>query len=162
MPTKVTMPKDESVEEEEDLNLPPDVEDEDDPDIQPDQIVEDMNPDEELWPGGPTAGQIVEWKNQYKEVYITSLSFEDHVVWRVMNRGEYRAAMQHMERLIGSGNVSQSEALMDNEEIVTETCLLFPKMTKKDFAGSKAGLPTTLSQQILEASGFNPIDIRLM
>jgi hypothetical protein len=70
--------------------------------------------------------------------------------------------MQHMEKLMANGNVSQSEALMENEEVITEMCLLYPKLTRKQFSGKKAGLPTILAQQILEASGFNPIDIRLM
>jgi hypothetical protein len=127
-----------------------------------DKSVEDMNPDEVLWPDGPTAGQIIEWKEEFGDVYITSLTFDEHVVWRTINRGEYRAAMQHMEKLMANGNVSQSEALMENEEVITEMCLLYPKLTRKQFSGKKAGLPTILAQQILEASGFNPIDIRLM
>lgn len=127
-----------------------------------DRSVEDMDPDEVLWPNGPTAGQIIEWKKEYGDVYITSLTFEDHVVWRTINRGEYRAAMTHMEKLVASGTVTQADALMENEEVITETCLLFPKLTRKQFTGKKAGLPTVISQQILEASGFNPIDIRLM
>ncbi len=164
---KVTMPGEiveDLVEEVNPVDTLPEVEDDIQIDDMPveDLLVEDMDPSEQLWPNGPTAGDIVEWKKEYGDVYITSLTFEEHLVWRTINRKEYRAAMLHMEKLLASENVSQSDALMENEEIVTEACLLFPKMTRKDFAGKKAGIPTILSQQILEASGFNPIDIRLM
>lgn len=123
--------------------------------------VEDLDPNEILWQDGPTAGQVIQWKEQHGDVYVTSFDFaKDHYLWRTLTRGEYRAIMQNLERIVGSGKVSQSEANMDNEETITEMCLLFPRMNKSDFKGSKAGIPTALSEEILEASGFKPIDIR--
>lgn len=123
--------------------------------------VEDLDPNEALWQDGPTAGQVIQWKEEHGEVYVTSFDFaKEHYLWRTLTRGEYRLIMQNLERIVGSGKVSQSEANMDNEETITEMCLLFPRMTKADFRGSKAGIPTALSEEILEASGFKPIDIR--
>jgi hypothetical protein len=52
--------------------------------------VEDLDPTEELWPGGPTAGKIIEWKEQFGDVYVTSITMDQHIVWRTMNRLEYK------------------------------------------------------------------------
>lgn len=142
------------VEEEEDLL------DEDTFDEQDSIQIEDMNPDLPLWEDGPTAGQTVAWKQQFGEVYVSSFDIDKHYMWRTLNRQEYKQIVRQVEQLISSGKMSQVDANMYNEEIVTEVCILFPKLTRADFNSNLAGLPAILSQQILESSGFNTIDVR--
>jgi len=121
--------------------------------------VEELNPDEKLWADGPTAGQAKEWKDKYGDVYVTSVTTDYHVAWRTLNRSEFKAVVKQIEQLVASGNVTQSEAEMVNEELVTQICALFPSFTNKDFAGNLAGLPSILSQQIMAASGFTSVDV---
>lgn len=119
-------------------------------------------PDEELWSNGPTMAQIEEWKQQYGEgnIYVTSLTPDDHVVWRTLTRFEYRRLVKSMEQSIASGQVSQAEANMNNEEAITELCVLFPGYSRQTSAGVLAGLPSVISQEVMEASGFNALEVR--
>lgn len=122
--------------------------------------VEDLSPDEPLWKDGPTAAQAVEWKEKYGDVYVTSVTTDYHVAWRTINRAEFKMVVKEIEKLVASGNVSQAEAEMVNEELVCQICALYPAFaSQKDFAGNLAGLPSILSQQILSASGFTSIDV---
>jgi hypothetical protein len=172
MPTKVSGPVDpddnekmnseeEIPVEEEALEAQVNDEDEDEDEEKP-LLPEDLPPDTPIWVDGPTAGQIVEWKKQYGSVYVTSVTYEKHVAWRPLNRTEYRNIVKHIENLISSGKMTQVEANMENEEVICEVCCLYPKFTKQDFSREMAGLPSILSQQILESSGFTAWDTRGM
>lgn len=121
--------------------------------------VEDLDPDEPLWVNGPLASQAVAWKEKYGDVYVTSVTSDYHVAWRTINRSEFKSVVKQIEQLVSGGTVSQAEAEMVNEELVSQICSLFPVFTQKDFAGNLAGLPSILSQQILSASGFTSIDV---
>ena len=135
-------------------------EEEEDEEVAPAPMtVEEMDPDEHLWDGGPTAAQIIKWKASVGEVYFTQMNINEFAVWRTINRQEYRQLSKHMETAIQKGK-SQSDASFDNEEMIAELCMLWPRMTRADFAGKPAGIPSLLSQQILEASGFTSIDVR--
>ena len=43
--------------------------------------VESLPDDQEIWDGGPNAGMIKAWKEQFGEVYVTSITFDKHIVW---------------------------------------------------------------------------------
>jgi hypothetical protein len=122
--------------------------------------VEDLEDDQEIWSGGPTAGQIKAWKQQYGEVYVTSISFDKHVVWRVLSRLEYKQIVKKMEQMVQSGQLSSAEANMWNEETISELCILFPKLDSKSMNGTMAGLPSLIAQEVLEASGFVALEVR--
>lgn len=122
--------------------------------------VEDLDDEEEIWENGPTAGMIKQWKEQYGEVYVTSISYDKHIVWRVLNRIEYKQIVKKMEQLVQGGQMSQAEANMWNEETISEMCILFPEYNKKTAAGIMAGLPSLISQEVLEASGFVALEVR--
>lgn len=122
--------------------------------------VEDMDPKAPLWEDGPTAGQTVEWKRHFGEVFVSSFDLDKHYMWRTLNRNEYKQIVRQVEKLVSSGQMSQVDANMYNEEIITEVCLLHPKLTRQDFNSNLAGLPSIISQQVLESSGFNTIDVR--
>jgi len=122
--------------------------------------VEDLDDEEEIWPGGPTAGMIKEWKESYGEVYVTSISYEKHIVWRVLNRLEYKSIVRKMENMIQSGELSSAEANMWNEEAIAEMCILYPEYDKKSLTGMMAGTPSLIAQEVLEASGFVALEVR--
>jgi hypothetical protein len=135
----------------------PDIDFDDDEDA---ITIESLPPDSLLWENGPTAGEVVEWKKQYGEVYITNVTLEKHVVWRTLKRSEYKHIVRHIEDTLTEGKISQTEANMMSEELTCQVCILFPHYGIKDFDGELAGLPSILSQQINEASGFSTIAVR--
>jgi hypothetical protein len=124
------------------------------------QSVEDLDDAEEIWDNGPTAGMIKEWKSLHGDVYVTSLTFDKHVVWRTLARSEYKQLVKKMEQLVQAGQLSTAEANLWNEEAITEICLLFPDYTKVSMADDMAGIPSLISQEILEASGFVALEVR--
>lgn len=122
--------------------------------------VEQLPDDTPIFDDGPTAGQIKEWKKQHGEVYVTSISFDKHVVWRVLSRLEYKNLVKKMESLMQAGQLTNAEANMWNEEAIAEICILFPSYDKKALTGDMAGLPSLISQEVLEASGFVALEVR--
>lgn len=122
--------------------------------------VEDL-PDEELiWPGGPTAGQIKLWKKEHGDVYVTSITYEKHIVWRTLNRLEYKNLMKKMGQLVQAGQLTDSEASLWNEESISEICILYPAFDKQSLVSEMAGLPSLIAQEVLEASGFQALEVR--
>jgi len=128
----------------------------------PPEGVSAPGPDEGLWDGGPTLAQIEEWKKQYGEmsVFVTSLTPDYHVVWRTLTRFEYRRLVKNLEQAVASGQLSQAEANLNNEEAITELCSLFPPFTRQGGQGIMAGLPSVISQEVMEASGFVAQEVR--
>jgi hypothetical protein len=122
--------------------------------------VEDL-PDEELiWPGGPNAGQIKLWKKEYGDVYVTSITYEKHIAWRTLNRLEYKNLMKKMGQLVQAGQLTESEASLWNEEAIAEICILYPAFDKQSLVSEMAGLPSLIAQEVLEASGFQALEVR--
>lgn len=121
---------------------------------------EDLAPETILFEGGPTAGDIVEWKKQYGRVYITEISFDEYIIWRTINRREYKELVRSINHLMENSQVSEVELNMYNEEAICQMCILFPALTDEEFDNQLAGMPAIISQQILEQSGFRPIDTR--
>lgn len=132
----------------------------DDTDFVEPTTVEELDDDQVIFDNGPTAGQIKAWKKQYGEVYVTSISFDKHVVWRVLSRIEYKQLVKKMEQLVQAGQLSSAEANMWNEEAISEMCILFPSYDKKALTNEMAGLPSLISQEVLEASGFVALEVR--
>jgi len=122
--------------------------------------VEDLPDDEEIWDGGPTAGLIKIWKAKHGEVFVTSISFDKHIVWRTLSRLEYKQLVKKMEQLIQSGQLSSAEANMWNEEAITELCILYPSFDQNSLVKEMAGLPSLIAQEVLEASGFVALEVR--
>lgn len=122
--------------------------------------VEDLPDEEEIWPGGPTAGLIKVWKKEFGEVYVTSISYDKHIVWRTLSRIEYKQLVKKMEQLVQAGQLSSAEANMWNEEAIAEICILFPDFDKQSLTKDMAGLPSLIAQEVLEASGFVALEVR--
>lgn len=124
------------------------------------KLVEDLDPSEPIWEGGPTAGDIVGWKKQFGDVYVTSISMEQHVVWRTMNRLEYKNHVKNMEKLGQNNQIGQADIAMLNEELIAEMCILFPKFDRSQLVEEMAGIPSIIAQEVMEASGFVALEVR--
>lgn len=101
--------------------------------------------DSPIFPNGPLQSEINSWKKQYigYDIYATEVC-GDYFVFRTLNRFEYKqiVALQNTDPLM-------------REEIICETCTLFPPTYKwNTMATGKAGVPATYSQIIMEKSGF--------
>lgn len=122
--------------------------------------VEDLPDEEEIWEDGPTAGMIKSWKEMYGDVYVTSISFDKHIVWRVLSRLEYKNIVKKMEQMVQAGTLSSAEANMWNEEAIADLCILYPQLDKSEMNGIMAGVPSLIAQEVLEASGFVALEVR--
>ena len=122
--------------------------------------VEELDDEVAIFDNGPTAGQIKAWKKEHGEVYVTSISYDKHIVWRVLSRIEYKHLVKKMEQMIQAGQITSAEANMWNEEAIAELCILFPSYDKRALTEDMAGLPSLISQEVLEASGFVALEVR--
>lgn len=156
MPTKAKMIDENSVEEVPAPELEEVLEEEEAEFV----TVESLDPDEAIWEGGPTAGDITGWKEEHGEVYVTSITMDKHIVWRPLTRGEYTRHIQEMEELVENGTLSSARASLYNEEAIAETCILFPAYDRNDKNTGLAGVPSIISQEVMEASGFVAIEVR--
>ncbi len=134
-----------SDEDEESVNLP---------------TLEQADPNDHLWEGGPTVGEAVAYKQEHGEIYVTTVTMEKFILWKTMLRHEYAKVVRTIEQLNAQGELSPTELNMIQEELICELCFLHPKMAGDDFQKELAGIPSLLSQQILESSGFTAIDTR--
>lgn len=124
------------------------------------QALSDVDPETEVWADGPTAGQMLKWIEKHGNVYVTSISFDDHIAWRPLVRSEYALISRQVEA--AAQELSESEVAMFNEELICRICVLSPDYSNQDFDTVLAGIPTLVSQQILERSGFSAIGLREM
>lgn len=119
-----------------------------------------MDPEAELWPGGPNFAQINEWKDKFGDIYVTSVTPDKHIVWRTLTRFEYRRLIKNLEQQLSAGQVSQGEANMNNEEAIAEMCILYPGYSRQNASADLAGVASTISQQVMEASAFVSVEVR--
>lgn len=101
--------------------------------------------DDELFPGGPDYDQLQQWKSLYNdEVYVTEFG-DDVIIFRPIRRREYKDIYE----------VAGDPSNYYIEEQVCRKSILWPEnYADQRMAFGKAGIPTTLSQIILERSGF--------
>jgi len=122
--------------------------------------IENMDPEDTLWEDGPTFGQIKAWKEEYGDVYVTSVTPTSHIVWRTVTRFEYRNMVKNLEQAISTGQVTQAEANLNNEESLAELCVLYPPYSRVNSTGVMAGVASTIAQQVMEASAFVSMEVR--
>ncbi len=134
--------------------------DEDYQDQEPVNRVEDLPDEQEIWEDGPTAGMVKQWKEQFGDVYVTSISFDKHIAWRVLTRAEYKGIVKKMEQMVQAGTLSSAEANMWNEEAISDLCILYPELDRSEMNGIMAGVPSLIAQEVLEASGFVALEVR--
>jgi hypothetical protein len=122
--------------------------------------VEDLSDEELIWPDGPTAGMIKAWKQDFGDVYVTSITYDKHIAWRTLSRLEYKNLVRKMEQLMEAGQLSSAEANLWNEEAIAEICCLYPAYDRQSITADLAGLPSLIAQEVLEASGFVALEVR--
>lgn len=122
--------------------------------------VEDLSDEELIWPNGPTAGMIKQWKQEFGDVYVTSITYDKHIAWRTLSRLEYKNLVRKMEQLMEAGQLSSAEANLWNEEAIAEICCLYPAYDRQSITSDLAGLPSLIAQEVLEASGFVALEVR--
>lgn len=101
--------------------------------------------DEPLFPGGPGKIQVQSWKKEWEgyDIFVTEI-LNEMFVFRTLNRFEYKQliALQNLDAL-------------QREEVICQTVTLWPSGYEwKTMATDKAGIPSTLSNIIMEKSGF--------
>lgn len=115
---------------------------EDEQEFEP-QSFYDNDGHEVLFPDGPKMELVEEWKSKYGAVYLTEFD-EEVFLWRTLTRKEYKDVMKNQ----------QADSFY-KEERICDRCILWPdeynflKMTH-----GKAGIPSLISEQIMEKSGF--------
>lgn len=90
--------------------------------------------------------KISKWKKKHGDIYIIGISDKDNeieqaFIFRTLGREEYKFLF-----------MNYMDDIAKFQELVCETAALYPK--KQDYANGLAGIPETLSNMILEVSGF--------
>lgn len=95
----------------------------------------------------PKLSVLEAWKLQHKHIYISRVVDPDtYYVWRVLKRGEYKK-LSHNEAFANPSSAN---------EILVETCLLYPIPDQAWRIMSPAGVIESLGKQISFQSGFVP------
>jgi len=108
------------------------------------ELMFDGDGNELLFPGGPTLAKIEEWKSLHGDVYLTEFD-EDVYLWRSLRRKEYKDIM----KINGADQYYKEERIVDKVMLYPEN-YNFMSMTN-----GKAGVPTLLSELVMEKSGFS-------
>lgn len=154
-------PAEEEVAEEEPLEVEDNLEEDDFEDFEENIQVEDLDPDQQVWPNGPTAGQVIEWKNQFGDIFVSHLTPDIYVLWRTIRRGEYRNHVKNIEALASAQQHSPAELDMISEEHIAHLCTLFPRFEITDFShGQAAGLASKIAEEVMNASGFMSYEVK--
>lgn len=100
--------------------------------------------EEELFPNGPKTSEVSIWKKKYEGygLFLIEVSEKPFVI-RTMNRLEYK-------QIIAIPNI---DALL-REELICSKCIVWPKIDFENLASLDAGVPSTVSEIIMEKSGF--------
>lgn len=89
-------------------------------------------------------------KAKYKKIWKTTLIDGTEIIWRRLNRKEYKAVMKDYEYIEDRG-----ERLMEREDAVCRAAVVFPcAAILDDILASMAGVSSVLSDDIYEKSGF--------
>lgn len=101
--------------------------------------------DLEVFPGGPSRSEVELWKKEWEGHDVLAVHIQnEYFVIRSMNRFEYK-------KLVALENIDA----LRREEVICTNCTLFPyEFDFKKMAVVRGGIPSTLAQVIMEASGF--------
>lgn len=114
-------------------------------DLEYDRVEKLEQRDTPLYEGGPGVGEVKAWKKQYEgyDIFVVEI-LDETFICRTLNRFEYKQLLL----------LHDSDALQ-REEIICNTVTLFPdNLNWGELASLKAGVPSTLSEIVMEKSGF--------
>lgn len=125
---------------------------------QPEEQEQKVDPKVALFkiPGAPDQTQIELWKTEFKEVFVTPFTEQEMFIFRPIAREEY-------VEFQSQASSPDPERRLDNfsyEEAVLDLCVLFP--TKVNWKKTKAGIISTLFEQIMQNSYFMPAQMASM
>lgn len=104
-----------------------------------------LTPETEL-----TYDLIAEFKKKYKKIWKTTLSDGTEIIWRRLNRKEYKKIMKDFDDIEDRG-----ERLMEREDAVCRAAVIFPcKEVLEDLLQTMAGVSPVISDDIYDKSGF--------
>lgn len=93
---------------------------------------------------------IAQLKKKYKKIWKTTLVDGTEIVWRRLNRKEYKQIMKDYEDIENRG-----ERLMEREDAVCRAAVLFPRgEALEEIIEYMAGASSVISDDIYEKSGF--------
>ena len=98
-----------------------------------------------IFPDGPSRSEVELWKKEWEGHDVLAVNIQnEYFVIRSMNRFEYK-------KLVALENIDA----LRREEVICTNCTLFPyEYDFKKLAVARGGIPSTLAQVIMEASGF--------
>lgn len=97
-----------------------------------------------------TDEQLEEWKSQYKRIYRCYLLDGTEIIWRRLNRTEYKQLVHDYQDL-----EDRDERLWAREEACCRACILYPgKEAVDQILEDNGGIASVLSDEIYEKSGF--------
>jgi hypothetical protein len=98
----------------------------------------------------PSQEQVEKWKVEYGNVFVSGFSDDEIVVWRPLMRNEYR----NLKTVMAQAQPPPTQE--DQEEAVADVCVLWPTPDGPEYERTfrKAGVFSTLHEQIIMASGF--------
>jgi len=99
---------------------------------------------EQIFPGGPTQNKVEEWKAKFGEIFMSEFG-EDTYIFRTISRLEYKQILNT------EGNATE---LYREEQIVGQSVLWPENLNHTIIAEGKAGIPTVLTDQVMNKSGF--------
>lgn len=96
---------------------------------------------------------IRSWKRQGIDVNVVTIGVTDYF-FRSFNRREWLTILANQEQLAASGKVTPAKLQSELEEGIVRLCLLLPRVDMATVKELPGGDVSTLSQNIMEASGF--------
>lgn len=97
-----------------------------------------------LFPGGPSMDTVEEWRSRYKDIFLTEFDEDTVIIWRTLTRKEYKDIM----KIPNADNFYK-------EERICERVTLWPEnYSFMQMGQGKAGVPTLISELVMEKSGF--------
>lgn len=92
--------------------------------------------------------KIIEWKTQYKKIYQNYINDKSYI-WRRLTRKEYMDIMS-----LRVGDTAEDRVLHREIEIVKTVVLNIPIEELEEDIEDLAGLSSSISEEVLEKSGF--------
>ena len=108
-----------------------------------DSLMFDQEGNELLFAGGPTLSKVEEWKSLHGDIYLTEFD-EEVFVWRPIKRKEYKEVMK----------INGADQYYKEERVVEKVTLYPVNYNFMAMGNGKAGIPSLLSELVMEKSGF--------
>ena len=100
--------------------------------------------------------KIAQWRKEYKSIYKTVIDDELYI-WRKIKRSEY---VEIHNAIFNDDDLPDELKFWIKQEEITKAVLLYPSNAAEVIEES-AGIPTVISQDCLNRSGFGALSIQI-